>query len=474
MRKSFASAIAAMALVNSNVVQAQTVNSEMNNFFSDLGVAGNVTGPSAFQGQAAGYYTGGNVWTRFPEKTVNPINIQLPSVRAGCGGIDIFSGSFSFINAAEFVAMLKATANNAIGFAFKLAIDSISPEIGNVMGELSARVQDLNQMQISSCETAQNMIGSIWPKTQMTTNYMCQQIGNNQGIFSDYARSRWGCGAGGDPANTINQNTDPNVKNLPGIPQNFTWEALKRSYPSMSSEFKEFLMTLVGTTIVNTTGQNTGSTLPRYTSEAGAGAALYSEMLDGANYNAKVLKCDETDKCMNPTKVDFAVPIATAIKPEVKKLILSMMTKSRDPSQALSNDELVLLGSTSVPLYKMIMVHNASQLGSLSDAEQDYLSEIVSIDLLNSMANKFLDLAVRSSASFEGADAESLGRWRQQLNDAKHQFSQLKVTNDARFMQTLAIMEKTVMAERSLRTQLSPQLSGAMSFSRGMANQGIR
>lgn len=26
--------------------------------------------------------------------------------------------------------MLKATANNAVGFAFKLAIDTISPEIG--------------------------------------------------------------------------------------------------------------------------------------------------------------------------------------------------------------------------------------------------------------------------------------------------------------------------------------------------------
>ena len=73
------------------------VASQMNTFFNDAGGAANVTGPSAFEGQSAGYYTLGNVWTRFPQKSVSPFNLQLPHARAGCGGIDLFSGSFSFI-----------------------------------------------------------------------------------------------------------------------------------------------------------------------------------------------------------------------------------------------------------------------------------------------------------------------------------------------------------------------------------------
>ncbi|WP_296222037.1 conjugal transfer protein TraH, partial [uncultured Sphingomonas sp.] len=100
------------------------VGSEMNSYFNSAGASANVTGPTAFNGQAAGYYSGGSLWSRFPSKTVNPVNLALPSARAGCGGIDLFAGSFSFINADEMVAMLKATANNAIGFAFQLAIDS--------------------------------------------------------------------------------------------------------------------------------------------------------------------------------------------------------------------------------------------------------------------------------------------------------------------------------------------------------------
>ncbi|MFV3537544.1 conjugal transfer protein TraH, partial [Mycobacterium tuberculosis] len=102
----------------------------MNSYFNKSGAAANVTGPTAFQGQSAGYYSGGSLWSRFPQKSINPVSVALPSARGGCGGIDLFAGSFSFINADEIVAMLKATANNAIGFAFQLAIDSISAQIG--------------------------------------------------------------------------------------------------------------------------------------------------------------------------------------------------------------------------------------------------------------------------------------------------------------------------------------------------------
>ena len=57
------------------------VGSSMDNFLSDVGGAANINGPSAFKGQSAGYYSLGNVWTRFPQKTTNIANLQLPSAR---------------------------------------------------------------------------------------------------------------------------------------------------------------------------------------------------------------------------------------------------------------------------------------------------------------------------------------------------------------------------------------------------------
>ena len=37
----------------------------MDSFLNDVGGAANVTGPTAFEGQSAGYYSLGNVWTRW-------------------------------------------------------------------------------------------------------------------------------------------------------------------------------------------------------------------------------------------------------------------------------------------------------------------------------------------------------------------------------------------------------------------------
>ena len=59
------------------------VGSSMDSFLNDVGGVASVNGPTAFQGQSAGYYSLGNVWTRFPQRTTNLANLQLPSARAG-------------------------------------------------------------------------------------------------------------------------------------------------------------------------------------------------------------------------------------------------------------------------------------------------------------------------------------------------------------------------------------------------------
>ena len=137
-------AVALLAALLTPVAGSADVGRAMDQFVADAGGAATVTGPSAFAGQSAGYYSLGNIWTRFPQKTTSIANLQLPSARAGCGGIDLFAGSFSFINSSEIVAMLKAVANNAVGFAFKLAIDTVCPECSKVMDELAQKAQLMN------------------------------------------------------------------------------------------------------------------------------------------------------------------------------------------------------------------------------------------------------------------------------------------------------------------------------------------
>src|SRR3546814_20335953 len=115
---------AALALAATSLVVTPlqaNVGDSMDRFMNDMGGAANVTGPSAFQGQSAGYYRLGNVWTRFPQKTTNLANLQLPRARGGCGGIDIFAGRFRFLNASAIVALVQAEDTHAMGYALNPA-----------------------------------------------------------------------------------------------------------------------------------------------------------------------------------------------------------------------------------------------------------------------------------------------------------------------------------------------------------------
>jgi conjugative transfer pilus assembly protein TraH len=205
------------------------VGSSMDSFLNDVGGAANVNGPTAFEGQSAGYYSLGNVWTRFPQKTTNIANLQLPRARAGCGGIDIFAGSFSFINASEIVAMLKAVANNAVGFAFSLAIDTVCPECSKIMQEFSQKAQLMNNLNINSCEMAQGLVGGIWPKGDLADKAICEAIGNSEGIFTDYAAAKHGCGTKGQRSSTTAQGSGKYDDVNPAVARNYTWTILKKS-----------------------------------------------------------------------------------------------------------------------------------------------------------------------------------------------------------------------------------------------------
>lgn len=449
------------------------VASEMNGFFNDAGGAANVTGPTAFQGQSAGYYSLGNVWTRFPQKSVSPFNLQLPSARAGCGGIDLFSGSFSFINASEIVAMLKATANNALGFAFKLAIDSVSPEIGKVMDEFSQKAQLLNQMNISSCETAQALVDGIWPQMETTRSTICEAVGNSQGVFSDWAASRQGCNNGGQRDATLAGNTDPAMKEqIIGDPHNYTWEALKKSskFGAFDQAFSEYVMTLVGTIVTTPpTGSEHG---PKVVIYGPAEEAVVTALLDGtANAPAvKILKCNN-DPCTDVSDQTLSVPASSALRPRIATMIKSMSSKIRSDT-ALDAAEKQLLNMATVPIYKILAVQAYAHY-ALTDGEIQTLSEIVAVDLLNAMLDNMLDRVEQAKVFYQTADQETASQWRQQIAATRAKFAQRDVKLSNKLQVTMQIINRSIMLESTLQNTMTPGMSSALNFSRGLNAQGL-
>ncbi|MDD9993166.1 MAG: conjugal transfer protein TraH, partial [Rhodospirillales bacterium] len=103
-----ATVAAAVSLLLAGAPARADVLSEMQSFWQ--GTVSNVTGPTAFDGQASGHWTLGNLYMRAPVRSEQIATVNLPSFRAGCGGIDAFAGAFSFIDSDQLVAFARSVA----------------------------------------------------------------------------------------------------------------------------------------------------------------------------------------------------------------------------------------------------------------------------------------------------------------------------------------------------------------------------
>ncbi len=137
----------------------------MQELFVAVNAQGNVSNPAVLQGQTMNLYTGGSLFMRMPRRTYNLASVTPPSWNAGCGGIDLFMGGFSYINKDQFVAMLRNIGSNALGYGFKLAIQNPCPTCDNVMQALQATAQQMNRLNIDSCEAAKGVVNAALPDT---------------------------------------------------------------------------------------------------------------------------------------------------------------------------------------------------------------------------------------------------------------------------------------------------------------------
>jgi len=466
-------AILAAALPFASV--SANVGSSMDSFLRDVGGAANVNGPTAFQGQSAGYYSLGNIWTRFPQKTTNIANLQLPRARAGCGGIDIFAGSFSFINASEIVAMLKAVANNAVGFAFSLAIDTVCPECSKIMQEFSQKAQLMNNLNINSCELAQGLVGGVWPKGDLADKAICEAIGNSEGIFTDYAAAKHGCGTRGQRTSTTAQGGGKYDDVNTGVARNYTWTILKKSAffspnGTFDQELAEYAMTLLGTIIYVPPKDDVPGKFVPIVGEASS--TLVTSLLDGTQgSNVLIFHCDEPAKCLEPGFKSLSLPASKALRPRVSALIAGMVQAIHDDT-AITSAQKELLQVSSVPLYKILTVQAAYGRGMPTD-DRETLAEIASVDMLFAVLDRIVGEAGRSMSSFIGADEAKIAMWQGQVNVVRQALADRQANTHLKVGAIMQIIEKTAFIENELAASMSPGMAASLDWSRGVQNRAL-
>lgn len=353
-----------------NTTARADVNSDLNGFFGSLGYSGNVTQAQAWQGQAAGYFTGGSVYLRNPVKNVQLISMQLPSLNAGCGGIDAYLGSFSMISGEEIQRFAKQIMSNAAGYAFDLALQTMVPELKQAKDFLQKLASDVNSMNMSSCQAAQGIIGGLWPVTQVSQQKICQDIAGETNMFADWAASRQGCTVGGR-GNSVTDRASDKQKDQVLKNKNLIWDALSVNHLFDSNrQLKELVMSTVGSIIFNKDGNVTILT-PLVDNRD-----LVKILMRGGS--AKIYGCDENTLCLGPGVADVSIAESNALVTLVKNLMLSIQSKLTDDTP-LTAQEKGFINTTSVPVLKYLT--NAQSMG-MSATYLIQVSDFIAQDLM--------------------------------------------------------------------------------------------
>jgi len=116
------------------------------------------SGPGAFEGQKRGYYTAGNLSAKFPHSNDFPVTASLPKFKAGCGGIDMFMGGFSFMNMEYLGDKFQRIMTAAPTFAFDIALRALSEQFADEVSKLENAINALNKLQLDDCKAAKAVV----------------------------------------------------------------------------------------------------------------------------------------------------------------------------------------------------------------------------------------------------------------------------------------------------------------------------
>ncbi len=129
-----------------------------NEWFSSV----TVSGPSAFEGQKRGYLSGGQISARYDLSTDNLFSVTLPSVKTGCGGVDLFAGGISFLDPEYLVSKLENILQAAPAMAFNMALKAHCQQCEDIMSKLESMSTYLNSIQVNDCRMAKQLADEIF------------------------------------------------------------------------------------------------------------------------------------------------------------------------------------------------------------------------------------------------------------------------------------------------------------------------
>lgn len=277
----------------------------------------NVTPADAYMTQRRGVITGGSLQMR--NRMVNPnlVSFVPPRFKAGCNGIDLFMGSFSFINSEQLTQLMRNIAQAAVGYAFQLAIEGMCPTCAQVMSKLQKDIEFLNSLMRNSCEAAKKLVdgSGLGPSIRGWAEERKKEassLDTSHGFLEDFLK-----------ADSTNDRSSTAVLIQNGAENELKGNVVKQALDQSSAvdwyaygddELKMVLMSLTGTLIIGKGQDADGNDDIDY--KRVPAILKVRDFIEGGT--VKVYACDD-DRCTAPTPQSKTI---TGMRERVRKMVL--------------------------------------------------------------------------------------------------------------------------------------------------------
>ncbi|MDA7742263.1 conjugal transfer protein TraH, partial [Francisellaceae bacterium] len=271
---------------------------------------------------------------------------------------------------------------DAIPVAIDLALKTVSPMLAGIKDKLQTWADKINQLNMNSCEAAQDLVSGKWAKDLAGQAKACKDQGIGDGTFSDWADAIYGCATGGQAEQETNKaGSNPTLKNLVIRNKNIIWSGVLQpsAFLSEDKSLEQVYMAISGTVVFD----KDSHVRTYYTRMADPN--LVNALLYGGK--APTYSCDEYDNCLNiDTDATTTITADHALVNQVTTMINSLHTTYQN-DQPLTVKEKSFISLTDAPILKMIQ--DEFNAGMTSTSMQKY-SEVIAQRLLSVYLNKIL------------------------------------------------------------------------------------
>lgn len=424
-----------------------SIQSQMQGWFNEMGAYGNVTGAQVVSGQTGTVYTGGSIYMRTPIRNYQMASIAPPSIRAGCGGIDLFAGSFSFINSEQLTALLRNIANNAVGYAFMRAVKSVSPDLADLLQYLQDQASKINSMNMNSCQMAEGIVtATLGPmlsdkkeqaNAQGTGSLLSNLWPDGFKSFDEWRKDK----NAKKQARQQAANADANLKEILQ-PGNVVWKALQKT--DTPNELKELMMSMVGTIIIIPSGspgnENGDKPLWRYIGPTGI---KFSDFVGNPETQTKrdvtLLKCGNDFDCMNPIAVpnQSVASLSWHVRQTMEKAAINIQSRQ---GQSFTGIDYAVYMNSAIPVWRLANVA-AMQKGGPALLTNNY-AQTVAVELAYSWFTEMVRTLQKALSNNSAAQSQDTVQASASLLEQIASVRQLAATEyTARFQQAVAMAE---------------------------------